>query len=199
MDGNLAEYYDEIYTDDASKWSADYRDAMLHFVLSKHTEEPESLIDVGCGNGHTIEYLQKEWPNTKYYGVDLSDTAIQIAKEKVPDAVFVSGDYKEILQKWNADVVVSMGVAEHFKNPVDFLSDMQNMGKLIYLEVPNCLYIGWALNQTEAFRQTDGKTGQVEWHLIRSTWEIIITMAGLEIVRKYKGATVETEFIWMLK
>lgn len=173
---------------------------MVYTVLSHYTEVPETILDVGCGNGHTIEYLNKLWPDTLYYGVDLSDVAIDLAREKVPGANFISGSYEDADIPY-CDVVILMGVAEHFENLLDSLSDMKNYGDLIYIESPNCL--GYSNDNEEGFRTTtklDGATiFQREWHLSRSTWEGTIKHAGLDIIQTWTGPTPETEFIWLLK
>ena len=49
------------------------------------------------------------------------------------------------------------------------------------------------------FRETHRGSGQMEWHLKRTTWEKHIKGAGLEIVESYRGPTPETLFVWVLK
>jgi len=157
------------------------------------------MLDIGCGNGHTIQYFKKHWPNTLYYGVDLSPVAIELAKERVPDAEFIAGDYKELTL--HCDLVTVMGVAEHFENLVDGLKSLKEYGNLIYLEVPDCLWMGklnGSPNNEEGFRETFKGGLQVEWHLKRRTWEERIRMAGLEIV-EYSAGSDAFEFVWVLK
>ena len=51
--------------------------------------EYESLLDVGCGTGFLIDTLTKQY-SAKYYGADLSDEMIRVAKEKnIEGAEFV--------------------------------------------------------------------------------------------------------------
>jgi SAM-dependent methyltransferase len=199
MDG-VVEFYNKIYSGNPKKWDVDYRDETAFYVLSKHTEQPETFLDIGCGNGHTIEYFSKLWPDTEYYGVDLSDVAIGFAKERIPEANFICASYEDADVPL-CDVVILMGVAEHFEDLCDSLSDLKKYGKLIYIESPNCL--GYSDNNEEGFRVTTKLVGaniyQCEWHLTRNTWEGSIRHAGLEIVQGYHGPTPETEFVWVLK
>ncbi len=196
----VVEFYNDIYSGKPTKWDAEYRDEVAFYVISQHIQEPDTLLDIGCGNGHTIEYFSKLWPDTEYYGVDLSDVAIGFARERVPEANFICASYEDADVPL-CDVAILMGVAEHFEELIDSLSELKKYGKLIYIESPNCLF--YSDNKEEGFRVT-GKlvgtnTGQSEWHLTRSTWEGTIRHAGLEIVKGYAGPTPETGFIWMLK
>lgn len=195
------EFYNKIYSGNPTKWDVEYRDKLAAFFILQQIHDPKSLLDIGCGNGHTIEYFSKLWPDTTYYGIDLSDVAIELAKQRVPEANFLCGSFTEVDVPL-CDVVVLMGVAEHFENLIDSLRDLKKYGKLIYIESPNCL--SYSENKEEGFRVTGeligiNPTHQSEWHLTRDTWEGTIIHAGLEIVRRCYGPTAETEFIWMLK
>jgi len=175
--------YNKIYTDNENKWTSEERD---DFVLD-NIDEPTSLLDIGCGNGHTIEHLARYWPNTKFYGVDISQVAIDIAKKKVPEATFVCGTS---IDK-DVDVALLMGVAEHFEN----LKDLENIkAKIVYLEVPNCL--SYSDSDEEGFRKTGE---QMEWHLRRETWEDVIKDCGYKIIERLDGGRPSWQFVWILR
>jgi len=201
MDGKVKEY-NKIYTDKPDKWAGEPgrgRDMLAYYYITRHMEQPETVLDIGCGNGHTIEYLKKTWPDTVFYGFDISDVAIDIAKEKVPDAEFMAGDFRDFTLY--CDVVLVMGVAEHFEKLTEGLRALKEYGKLIYLEVPDCLFAG-KLNGSkynkEGFRRTYKGGLQEEWHLTRASWEQRIKMAGLEIMEYGSGPDIVT-FVWVLK
>jgi len=175
--------YDAIYREDPGKWSNSERDDFV----SDNLEEPASLLDIGCGNGHTIKHLATCWPNTKFYGVDISQVAIDIAQKKTPQATFARGSNMDI----DVDVITLMGVAEHFEN----LKDLENYrAKIVYLEVPNCL--SYSNSKEEGFRK-NGE--QMEWHLRRETWEKTIEDCGFEILERFDGGRPSWEFVWVLK
>ena len=191
------ELYNKIYTDDPHKWATDTTRNMIAFsVLAEYANEPEMFLDIGCGNGHTIEYFNKRWMNTEYYGLDLSDVAVDLARERVPDAMFACGTFEDAQLPY-CDVVIIMGVLEHFENLDVALQHLKISGDLIYVECPNCL--GYSESQEEGFRQTHEGAGQVEWHLNRNTWEKHITNAGFKMLGRVKGHSQSIEFIWVLK
>ena len=193
--------YNKIYSEKPEKWDLKYRDAFAYYVLQRHIEEPETFIDIGCGNGHTIEFFKKRWADTKYYGIDLSDEAIRVCGERTVDAEFICTTFEE-LDLPICDVLVIMGVAEHFEDLEHSLSRLKKFGKLIFLEVPDCLTSGidnLSGIEDEGWRKTFYGVDQMEWHLKRTTWEKHIKDAGLEIVESYPGLTPETQFVWVLK
>ena len=190
------ELYNKIYTDNPHKWAADWRNMVAFATIAAHTVEPDMFLDIGCGNGHTIEYFDKRWGNTEYYGLDLSDVAVDLARQRVPDAMFACGTFEDAQLPY-CDVVVIMGVLEHFENLDAALQYLKISGDLIYVECPNCL--GYSDSQSEGFRQTHEGAGQNEWHLRRETWEQRITDAGFRIVESIQGFSAPTEFIWVLK
>lgn len=54
-----------------------------------------SLLDVGCGTGETLKYLD---PNIRYVGMDISPTAIEIARERYaayPNAEFFAANFRD--------------------------------------------------------------------------------------------------------
>lgn len=197
MDGKI-EFYNKIYKANPDKWNLGWRDKILYYILSHHLVDPDSILDIGCGNGHSIEYLKRVWPLTNYYGIDLSDEAIRLAKERVPEANFICGDYEEV-EIPQCEVVLLMGVAEHFENLIPSLRNLKKYGELIYLEVPDCLRGAinkGSKNRKEGFRKTVKGSDQKEWHLKRRTWEEKIGFADLEIIRFYPG---QSNFVWVLR
>lgn len=204
MDGKV-ERYNKIYMDNPDMWATGpgvARNWIAYNFILKYIHDPETFLDIGCGNGHTIEYFKKYWPDTEYYGVDLSDVAIGFARERVPEANFICGDFYDLyVETPPKDVVVVMGVAEHFEKLVDGLRRLKEYGNLIYLEVPNCLLVGelnGSTNNEEGFRETYLGGTQMEWHLKHRSWEERIRLAGLEILENSVGSSSYL-FVWILK
>ena len=190
------EFYNAIYKARPSKWADIDRDYTAFKTINSVMDEPGRMLDIGCGNGHTLAFFKSQWPGTQYTGVDISDVALDLAKKRIPEAEFYEGI--PLGRLW--DIIVLMGVAEHF--PL-FVEELRYIGTCLvqsgylYLEAPNCL--AYSNDQEEGFRQTHRGSGQKEWHWKRATWEQALDDAGFEIVRRSIGPFAAWEFIWILR
>lgn len=188
----MTDFYDEHYRAHPNAWSHPARDEFAFNALSKFPE-PASMLDVGCGSGHTLAYFAHRWPETDYYGLDTSRVALELARKKVKSAKF----FETLADAPRVGLIIMLGVLEHFPD----LSELRNVAAHLapaghlYIEVPNCL--AYAASKDEGFRKTTGGTGQIEWHLRRSTWEQKLNENGLEIVQSLNGLAHQWEFVWL--
>jgi len=82
----------------------------LHSVESRKTE----ILDLGCGNGRFLNFLEEKATNFHYTGIDNSKNLIHIAAQKHPNNNFLLGDFLEIPapdEQFNA--IVSIAAFHH--------------------------------------------------------------------------------------
>ena len=193
---NTSERYDAIYTADPHKWQDESRDAFAYEVIDDFLFNPRACLDYGCGNGHTIEYFRKRWKDTKFVGVDISHEAICLAAQHNTGVEFHCNYEHKLLPYRPFDVILVMGVAEHFTDLRKGLKEVKDLlapGGLAYLECPN--------NLAMSGRQEEGwfaSQSQEEWHLRRQTWEDILEEIGFKITERYLGDRPAWEFVWVL-
>ncbi len=78
--------------------------------------EPASVLDVGCGLGHTLEYIQRARPELlegggSYVGIDLSDVFIAASREKFPDVTFEHASIVDLPERFGTfDYAVLSGL-----------------------------------------------------------------------------------------
>lgn len=193
------EEYDKFYTDNPNKWADGKRNEFAYSVLKKYFKEPPlSFIDIGCGNGHTVEYFSKIWPTAKAYGLDLSPVALKFAKARVPRGEFILSNLEDCMKPPTCELVISLGVLEHFEDLNLSLSKLKYfVGEILYVEVPNCIGYPGSVKM-EGFRRLNRGNRQMEWHLYRSTWERFLQRNGFTILNRVVGPSVYTEFIWVM-
>lgn len=192
MTTEIKDFYDGIYRANPSKWSGEARDEFAFKALSEYPA-PASLLDFGCGNGHTLAYFASRWPDTKYYGVDISTVALAITHKKLPDA-FLSESIDDMPR---VNTITMLGVLEHFESVpyIQVIADHLKKDGRLYIEVPNCL--AYSNSKEQGFRKTTGGTGQMEWHLSRSSWERILYKNGFIIEKSLTGKVPSWEFVWV--
>lgn len=196
----LEEEYNAHYRRNPQRWADEGRDSFAFDTVSAYLKTaPASMLDIGCGSGHTIAYFQERWPETHYTGLDLSAEAISLAMQRVPGASFMRS-WLGYLGLPRFELVTLLGVAEHFENLQNGLRaarrTMTDSG-IMYIEVPNC--IGYPSSEkVEGFRRLNMGSGQQEWHLHRETWEQELRQAGFVILESIQGPSIFTEFVWLL-
>ena len=85
------------------------------------------ILDVGCGVGAYTEKLTQFGPVT---GIDLSESAIQMARQRCPSAAFLVGSVCHTsLPAKHYDLVVSQEVIDHVDNQVTFVSRVSTVLK----------------------------------------------------------------------
>ena len=92
MNPDYAEYLLEkirqdynLIAEDFSRTRAFVPEELKNFIL-QHIFAGEKILDLGCGNGRFYEIFEKM--GVDYFGVDVSEKLIEIAKNKYPQAKF---------------------------------------------------------------------------------------------------------------
>lgn len=100
------------------------------------------VLDIGCGRGGLLEYLRDK-KNCRVAGVDMSDEAIRILKEKGIEAIKADVEEDEIPGSY--DVIILAAVLEHLIDPLSVLSklrnNLRNTQGCIIIGVPNFSHI----------------------------------------------------------
>lgn len=99
----------------------------------------ESILDVGCGEGITLDKLEKQSIGKKLYGIDYSDDALKIGKKIYPHLSLSKGDIYDIKEKDSTyDLVMATEVLEHLDDPQKALKELIRVSKkYVLLSVPN--------------------------------------------------------------
>jgi len=72
-----------------------------------NTDNPKTVIDIGCGPGNSTHALMERWPDAKLTGLDSSRTMIEKAKQDYPDCEWIIGDASTFQFGREYDVVFS--------------------------------------------------------------------------------------------
>lgn len=74
-----------------------------------------TILDYGCGNGEIIAEMLRINPHARYIGVDVSETAVAAARQRLPDVTFhcVPDGDRVPLETGGADFILCSEVIEH--------------------------------------------------------------------------------------
>lgn len=90
----------------------------------------KNCLDVGCASGYMISEISKNFPDAKYYGIDIYDKAIEYAKKIYPGINFKVASADKLPFKANTfDVILFYETIEHVENPKDCLLEIKRVLK----------------------------------------------------------------------
>lgn len=89
-----------------------------------------NCLDVGCASGYMLSELAKEFPNKKYFGVDIYNKAITFAKKTYPGIYFRVADMEKLPYKNDFfDLIINYETIEHVENPTAALKELRRVLK----------------------------------------------------------------------
>lgn len=171
----MAEYYDAMYVDEEGYRAEAER---VHEIAQKYGVCGR-LLDIACGTGGQALYLSKYFDVT---GVDLSEGMIEIARKKVPEAVFAAGDMRAL------DVEGPFDIAVNLYGSIGFVSGIEELFAACE-SAADCLRTGglflltpWGTRESfqESLVSTSGEKGGLRF-------------CRMEAVRRAGGEKAEVE------
>jgi ubiquinone/menaquinone biosynthesis C-methylase UbiE len=194
----------------------DYNKISTHFSSTRKYNWPEvadaieglgikkddKVLDLGCGNGRLFEALEKY--DIDYYGLDISEELVKIAKKTYPKGNFIASDLLKTPYKDNEfDVIASIATLHHIPSKKlrrEALKEVYRIakpgGKILisiwyFWNKPN--YLGKILKSAiKRFYQKDN----LEFGDFYSTWK---TGKGEILAERYFHAWTKNELINNLK
>ncbi|MBU1205382.1 MAG: class I SAM-dependent methyltransferase [Proteobacteria bacterium] len=115
----------------------DYRDRQTLSYIS----EEKIIVDVGCGEGITLEKLVKKFPDRKIAGIDYSPENVEVCKEHQLPAR-LGNAYGLDFGDASVDCCLFMEVIEHLLDPLKALREIHRIMRqegLLLLVFPNDL------------------------------------------------------------
>jgi 2-polyprenyl-3-methyl-5-hydroxy-6-metoxy-1,4-benzoquinol methylase len=186
----MTEYSDYTYHSTSEDHSHSYLKGPLLAMLG---EEKRMILDIGCGNGSLSIYLNEN--GFDVYGIDPSETGIEMAKRVLPHKFEVqdleSNDLPEAFSKIVFDTIISTEVVEHLYDPVQYIGfckrilQRSHKGEII-LSTP---YHGYLKNllisvsgKWDAHADPFWKGGHIKFWSIK-TLSKLLTDNGFEVIQ----------------
>jgi ubiquinone/menaquinone biosynthesis C-methylase UbiE len=113
-----AEYYDALYH------FKDYRAAcqQLHQLIQQHNPNASTLLDVACGTGKHLEYLQEHYHAA---GLDINPELLRVARKRCPEVKFHQVDMTDFDLSETFDAVVCLF------SSIAYVQTVENLNKAV--------------------------------------------------------------------
>lgn len=126
-----ASYYNDIWSNmwgDMQKYGPVHRHHKRLLKKLLPDTNYNTILDIGCGNGENLIYLQQYFPHAKLTGIDISCKAFEASKDIFPDIRFREFDITTGFIQEQYDLIICFDVLEHIEN--DFMA-LQNIYRMV--------------------------------------------------------------------
>ncbi|MBN2462698.1 MAG: methyltransferase domain-containing protein [Dehalococcoidia bacterium] len=89
------------------KFKSERTQPSIDLVARIMVNDPETIIDIGCGPGNSTQILRRRWPNADIVGLDSSQKMIEKAREDYPSQKWMVGDAADLGTNQKYDIVFS--------------------------------------------------------------------------------------------
>lgn len=125
-------------------------------IIAREFGELDSVLELGCGEGHQSAYLARV--AKRVYGVDVSEKAVERARQRVPGAEFAAADI--FSQPWadsvpRFDLVTACEVLYYLSDVEATLARMSELGRncLVTIFAPAARRVGPQLDRIDGLKK----------------------------------------------
>ena len=182
----LAAAYDSWHREHSGESAVDAQTAAFYdWVLGLAQPRPgERLLDVACGAGGFMQRAADR--GLEVVGLDVSPTAIELARARLPEAELHVGDAEQLrFPDSSFDVVTCLGSLEHFPSPERGAAELARVvrpsGRAIVF-VPNLFFLGhvW-FGLRHGAQPSEGGQDFSETFRTSQGWRSLLESSGLRV------------------
>ena len=112
-------------------------DQQILETLASLVPEGSRVLDLGCGNGAMLEYLQKQRGCTGY-GVELDDANVLACAQRGVEVLQLTLDQGlKLFGDQSFDVVLQIDTLQHLRNAETMLQETARVGRIGIVSFPN--------------------------------------------------------------
>jgi SAM-dependent methyltransferase len=132
-------YGDGAYLRKNPTWHAEdspWKARHIEKILRRNGLVPRSVAEVGCGAGEILVQLQKAFPDSDYFGFEISPQAFSLCQER--ESSHIHFQLKDLLKEEARyfDVLLAVDVFEHIDDYLDFLRKLRDKAQFKIFHIP---------------------------------------------------------------
>jgi 2-polyprenyl-3-methyl-5-hydroxy-6-metoxy-1,4-benzoquinol methylase len=132
-------YLDGSYKSSNPTWHVEdcpWKARQIGAILKKHNVNPDSICEVGCGTGEILARLRPTFPETHFFGYEVSPQAYDICKRKQSNRMQFR--FEDLTAQTDVffDVVLAIDVLEHVEDYFGFVKGLKDRGRLKIFHIP---------------------------------------------------------------
>ena len=132
-------YLNGTYLQNNPNWDIEdsfWKSKLVNYLIKKHNIFSELVCEVGCGAGHILVNLNKEFPGKRFVGFDISPQLNSFWKSiKTKNITFNLEDFPGA-KKEKYDLILMLDVFEHVRDPLTFLEKIRNYSNSFIFHIP---------------------------------------------------------------
>ena len=114
---------------------APWKSTQILKMIRKHSLQPATVCEIGCGAGETLNRLCEELHDTQFSGYEISPQAFELCLTREKERLhFFPGDLLETQEKF--DLLLCIDVFEHIPNYLSFLENLRSHADQFIFHIP---------------------------------------------------------------
>lgn len=176
-------YADGTYLENNPTWHEEdsvQKVVWIERFLRRNRLAPRTIAEVGCGAGAILAGLQRHYPQSRFFGYEISPQAYELARGKTNETLQIF--HQDILQieQEPFDLLMAIDVFEHVPDYLDFITGLRGRGEYKLFHVPLDLSVRMLL-QPRIFTDIRADLGHL--HYFNKTTAIdTLRYCGYEII-----------------
>lgn len=123
--GNNKDWNPELYL----KFKEERTQPAIDLAGRINVENPEKIMDVGCGPGNSTNILSSRWPESEIIGIDNSASMIESAQKNYPEIEWRVEDVTRMETREKYDIIFSNATIQWIKDQEKLIKDLVKMLK----------------------------------------------------------------------
>jgi SAM-dependent methyltransferase len=160
------------------------RNQLIIWALKKYFSDAENFLEIGCGTGYVLSGIQKNFPNLKLFGSEISARGLNFAAQRVKHAMLFQMDARKIPFVEEYDVIGAFDVFEHIEEDELVLQQIHQAlkpGGGIILTVPQHQFL-WSQQDEHACHVRRYNIADLKNKMIKAGFKIIKTTSFVSLL-----------------